>query len=296
MPDLTQLKTLVMIADLGSLAAVSRELKVSSAAISKQLTRLEEELGVQLILRSTRRIEFTDAGLSYSDQCRRILEEVEAASALISQSKAIPSGILNVFSGRNFGNKYIVPHLKEFLLKFPKIEINLELAERIPDLNLESLDVSIGMSISATGDAIQKRISTTNYVFAASPAYLKKMGIPKKPKDLKDHRYITHSVRNPDNFLSFRGNEMVTLTPYLRVNDVEAMLKFAIEGLGIIMVHRYAIEEYLQDEKLKELLTEHSNEDIPIYVAYPKRRFIPSKTRCFIDFFTEKMKSAAKGS
>lgn len=296
MPDLTQLKTLVMIADLGCLAAVARELKVSSAAISKQLTRLEEELGVQLILRSTRRIEFTDAGLNYCEQCRRILEEVEAAAALISQNKATPSGLLKVFSGRNFGNKYIIPHLKEFLLEFPNIELNLELAERIPDLNLESLDISIGMSISASGEAIQNRIGTTNYVFAAAPTYLKKMGTPKKPKDLMNHRYITHSVRNPDNELTFGGKDNVILTPYLRVNDVDAMLKFAIEGLGIIRVHRYAVGDYLKAGKLKEVLSEYSHEDIPLYVAYPKRRFVPSKTRCFIDFFTEKMKSAAEGS
>lgn len=296
MPDFTQMKTLVLIADLGSLAAVARELKISSAAISKQLSRLEDKLGVQLLVRSTRRVEFTDAGLNYCYQCRRILEEVEAASALISQSKATPSGVLKVFSGRNFGNKYIVPHIKEFLTKYPQIELDLELAERIPDLSLESLDVSIGMSISASGESIQKRIATTNYVFAASPDYLKKMGIPKKPTDLKKHSYITHSVRNPDNELVFRGRDIVTLTPYLRVNDVEAMLKFALDGLGIIMVHLYAIEDYLKCGKLKEVLVGFSDSEIPLYVAYPKRRFVPSRTRCFIDFFTEKVKNAAEGS
>ena len=296
MPDLHQLKTLVLTADLGSLAAVAKKLNLSPAAISKQLSRLEEELGLQLLIRSTRKIEFTDAGLNYCEQCRRILEEVDAADALISQSKAIPSGTLKVFSGRNFGNKYIVPYVKEFLLKYPNIELNLVLAERIPDLNLESIDISIGMSISSTVDTIQKRIATTHYVFAAAPHYLKQMGIPKKPQDLTKHRYITHSVRNPDNILTFHKKDIVSLTPYIRVNDVEAMLKFANDGLGIIMVHRYAIEEDLKAGKLIEVLKEYSHTDTPIYVAYPKRRFIPSKTRLFIDFFTRKVKSAAEGS
>lgn len=98
---------------LGSLAAVARELKISSAAVSKQLTRLEDELGVQLMQRSTRRIEFTDAGVNYTEQCRRVLEELEAASALISHSKKTPSGVLKVFCGRNFGNKYIIPPSRE---------------------------------------------------------------------------------------------------------------------------------------------------------------------------------------
>ncbi len=274
MTDFIQMKTLVLTADLGSLAAVARELKISSAAVSKQLTRLEEELGIQLLIRSTRKIEFTDTGASYLEQCRRILEEVDAASALISQSKVTPSGLLKVFCGRNFGHKFIVPHIKEFLTKYPHIELKLELAERVPDLNLEPLDVVIGMSIPATGDVIQKRIVTTRYVYAASPDYL--------AIDLKNHRYISHSARKVDE------------PAYICVNDVEAMLQFALDGMGVIKVHHYAIDDYLKNGKLVEVLKGET--DIPIYVAYPNRRFTPSRTRCFIDFFSEKVKNAAEGS
>src|SRR5258708_1561874 len=102
MPDLSQIETFVLTSELGSLAAVARKLGISPAAISKQLTRLEEELGLQLLIRSTRRIELTEVGINYCLQCRRILEEVEAASALILQVKAVPYGILKVVSGRHF--------------------------------------------------------------------------------------------------------------------------------------------------------------------------------------------------
>lgn len=163
--------------------------------------------------------------------------------------------------------------MKEFLRKFPKIELNLELAERIPDLSPEPLDIVIGISISATGDVIQKRIAKTRYIFAASPQYLKKMGTPKK---------LAHSARKIDE------------NPYITVNDVEAMLELALEGLGIIKVHDYAIDDYLKTEKLIEVMKGPS--DIPIYVAYPNRRYVPSKTRCFMDFFLEKIKNAAEGA
>jgi DNA-binding transcriptional LysR family regulator len=289
MADLSQIRTFVLTSELGSLAAVARKLGISPAAISKQLTKLEEELGLLLLVRSTRRIELTEIGENYCLQCRRILEEVEAASALISQVKAIPSGILKVVSGRHFANFYIVPHLKEFLLKYPRIELNLELAERVPDLNLEAIDVMIGMSISATGDVIQKRIGTTSYSFCASPDYLKQFGTPEKPKDLKKHRYITHNMRKPDNELIFRDQEIVTVNPYLRVNDVQTMLNLALDGLGIVKLHHYVVKEYLEQGSLQEVLTAYSNTDIPIYVAYPQRRYIPSKVRCFIDFITEKL-------
>ena len=289
MPDLSQMKTFVLTSELGSLAAAARILGISPAAVSKQLTRLEKELGLQLILRSTRRLELTEVGINYCLQCRRILEEVEAASALISQIKIIPNGILKVVSGRHFATSYIVPYMKEFLLRYPKIELNLELAERVPDLNVEAIDVLIGMSISPTGDAIQKRIATTSYSLCASPGYLEQFGIPEKPDDLKNHRYIAHSMRKPDNELQFHDKEVVTITPYIRVNDAQTMLNFALDGLGIVKLHHYVVKKNLEQGALQELLTSYKNSDVPIYVAYPQRRFIASKVRCFIDFITEKM-------
>lgn len=290
MPDLSQMEAFVLTSELGSLAAVARKLGVSPAAVSKQISRLEKELGLQLLVRSTRRIELTDVGINYCLQCRRILEEVEVASALISQVKAVPYGILKIVSGRHFANAYLIPHMKEFLLKYPKIELNLELAERIPDLNVEAIDVLIGMSISAAGDSIQKQIATTSYSFCASPSYLKQFGIPENPEDLKNHRYITHSMRKPDDELVFHHKEIITITPYIRVNDAQTMLNFALDGLGIVKLHHYVVKEHLEKGILQELLSTYNNSEIPIYVAYPQRRFIPSKTRCFIDFIVEKNK------
>jgi DNA-binding transcriptional LysR family regulator len=291
MIDLSQMKTFILISELGSLAAAARAIGISPAAVSKQLTKLEEELGLQLLVRSTRRLELTEIGVNYYSQCQRILEEVEAASALVAQMKVIPNGVLKVVSGRHFATSYIVPHMKEFLLKYPKIELHLELAERVPDLNTEGIDVLIGMSISATGDAIQKRIATTSYSLCASPDYLKKFGTPKKPDDLKHHRYIAHSMRKPDNELLFHNKEIVTLTPYIRVNDAETMLNFALDGLGIVKLHHYVVKKHLEQGSLQELLSSYNNPEIPIYVAYPQRRFIASKIRCFIDFITEKIVS-----
>lgn len=289
MIDFSQIKTFILVSELGSLASAARTLGISPAAVSKQITRLEEQLGVQLLVRSTRKLDLTEVGINYSLQCKRILEEVDAASDLISQIKIVPNGVLKIVSGRHFATSYIVPHVKEFLLKYPKIELNLELAERIPDLNMEAIDVLIGMSISANEDAVQKRIGTTFYSLCASSNYLKQFGIPKKPEDLKNHRYIAHSMRKPDNELVFDNKEIVTLTPYLKVNDTETMLNFALDGLGIVKLHHYVVKKHLDQGVLHELLGSYNTSEIPIYVAYPQRRFITSKVRCFIDFITEKM-------
>jgi DNA-binding transcriptional LysR family regulator len=292
MTDFNLIKTFILTAEFKNLNLVSKKLSISAAAVSKQLTRLEKELGIQLLIRSTRRIELTEIGLNYCLQCRRILEEVDSATALISQVKSVPHGVLKVVSGRHFANSYIVPHIKEFLLNYPEIELTLELAERIPDLNQEAIDVMIGMSFSATEDAIQKKIATTSYVYCASPKYLKKFSTPKNPRDLKNHRYITHSMRNPDNELLFNDNMIITINPYIRVNDAQTMLKLALDSLGIVKLHHYVVKDHLIDGTLREVLNEYNNSKIPIYVAYPKRRYISSKTRSFIDFIVSKINNS----
>lgn len=289
MPDLSQMETLVLATKLGSLAAAARQLGVSPAAISKQLSRLEAELGVQLLVRSTRRLELTDVGVSYCRQCQRILEEAAVAAALVAQVKAVPHGLLKVVSGRHFANAYVIPQVPAFLRKYPQIELHLELAERLPDLNAEAVDVLIGMSVSAAGEAIQKRIATTAYTFCASPGYLRQFGVPEKPADLKHHRYLTHSMRNPDDELTFSDGEVITVVPYLRANDTQTLLSFALDGLGIVKLHHYVVKESLDRGALQAVLPSYSHAEIPIYVAYPQRRYTPSKTRCFIDFIVEKM-------
>ena len=288
--DLSNIKTFVLVVERRSLAAVSRELEISSAAISKQLTRLEKDLGVQLLVRSTRRVELTEVGAGYYAQCKRILEEVETAEALISQMKLVPHGALKVVSGRHFASVYIVPHLEEFLKQFPDVRLNLELAERMPDLEKENVDVLIGMSLSAEGNAVQRRISTTRYAFCASPAYLWKFGTPKKPADLHQHRYITHSMRTPDCEVAFSNGETVQLIPFLHVNDTETMAKLAEQGIGIVKLHHYVVKEALQTGRLKEVLSAFSQEEIPVHAAYLQRRYVSIKIRAFLDFFIKKCK------
>lgn len=285
MPTLEQLHIFVLTIELKSIARAAEKLGVSPAAISKQLTRLEDALGVQLMLRSTRKIELTDMGVNYLEQCLRVIEEYKGLNSLISHVKNEPEGRLKVVAARLFGKRYIVPYVEEFLKKYPKIQLNLELAERMPNLKEEGVDILIGMSLSAPLDTIQKKIMETKYVMAASPAYLKKWGVPKNPKDLVYHRYITHSMRKPDNEMIFRQHEVIKVEPYLRVNDVEAMIQFAKDGIGIVKLHQYALQPSIDSGELQEVLSGHLAEKVPLYVAYPERRYISSNVKAFMDFF-----------
>jgi DNA-binding transcriptional LysR family regulator len=285
MHTLSYIETFVQIVDGGSLAAAARELSISSAAVSKQLKRLEAELGLQLLERSTRKMRLTEVGAHYYEQCKRILEEVASAAALASQMKTSPQGHLKVTCGRYFAAAYLIPHLKEFLFAYPEIELHLELAERIPDFEAEGVDLVIGMSLSATGNVIQKKIGTTRYTLCASPAYLEKWGVPHLPADLVRHRYITHSQRRPDDLVTFANGEEVRLKPYLRVNEGGTMANLAALGIGIVRLHDYVVARLIQQGKLLEILADFPSSELPLYVAFPERRYLPAKVRAFIDFF-----------
>jgi DNA-binding transcriptional LysR family regulator len=293
MSQLSQIKTFVKVAELRSLAATARELHVSAAAISKQITKLEAELGVQLLLRTTRTVELTELGSAYLEQCRRILEEVDAADTLITQMKVVPYGQLKVLSQPHFTERYITPNVGEFLTLYPDIELQLEIGERITDLEFDRVDVMLGQSVSLREDAIQRRIASTRYTICASPEYLKKFGIPGKPEALSYHRCIAHSGRRPMNHFYFHDQPDLPFKPYMSANDTKVLSQLAKGGVGVVQLHDYVVRDAIERGELVSFLDEVSRRDVSINVALPPRRFTPSKVRCFIDFIVNKVKTEA---
>lgn len=288
--NLNWIRTFVAVVTKGSFAEAARELEISPAAVSKQIAHLESTVGVALLKRSTRMVALTEPGRLYYEQSQRILEEIMEAQALALQMQAEPQGKLKVLSGRYFAMHYLIPFMSELLTLYPKLDLDLQLVERMPDLEKENVDVLIGMSLSASGDVIQRRMLTTRYVCCASPQYFKKHGFIEKPSDLKQHRYITHSMRKPTDTLEFPNGLQVSLKPLMCVNDTEAMRQLAKDGLGVIKVHRYMVEKDLEKGALVECLEGYTKEEIPIWVAYRQQKHLPPKIRGFIDFMVQKCK------
>lgn len=159
--------------------------------------------------------------------------------------------------------------------RYPKIKLNLELAERVPNLQKEGIDILIGMSLSGPLDCIQKQIAQTQYVFCASPTYLEKNGTPQKLSELKNHQVISHSMR-PGESSSFKS--------ILVLNDTKAMLQCAIDGIGIVKLHDYVVQAAISQGKLLIILSELKEPKLSIYVCYLPQRHVQGKIKCFIDF------------
>jgi DNA-binding transcriptional LysR family regulator len=287
MSHFSQIAAFIAVVEQNSFAAAAREQGVSTAAISRQISRLEAHLHAQLLHRTTRRVSLTEIGASYYQSCKKTLEELAAAEQDIAGSQAEAIGTLQVTSSRYFALEYLLPRLKEFMKLNPKLIVNLELAERFPDLETEKIDLIFGMAMPGNLDLVRKQVSTTRYVLCAAPTYLKKWGTPQTPADLSRHQYLAHSMRQPDNTLVFNTKQEIVMQPFLRINDSQALRECAIEGMGIVKLHDYLVAEAMKAGWLVEVLKNFRLPRQPIYLYYQKNKFLQAKIRKFIDFYTE---------
>ncbi|MFA6916799.1 MAG: LysR family transcriptional regulator [Parachlamydiales bacterium] len=291
MKRLEHLTTFLTVVKETSFAAAGRILGISTAAVCKQINALEKELGVQLLIRSTRRLNLTEAGHLYYIEAEKISAQINEMDALFSKVRGEPSGLLKIGTSRHFAAHHLFPHLPSFLEKYPKITLKIENIERIPDLTKEEIDINMGHRFVGGPNDIIKKIGSTKYVMCASPGYLKKFGIPKNPKELGKHRFITHTMRDPNNVLTFDQGLEIVLKPYLYFNDSMLMTESALQGMGIIKTHRPVVLSYLNAGELVEILQGFDTSEQPLYLAYQPFKHMQAKVRHFIDYFVPKIRA-----
>lgn len=287
MSKLERIATFIMVVEENGFAAAARKQGISAAAVSKQISQLEKDLQTTLLQRTTRQIALTEIGIRYYQECKKALHDLAEAETAIAGSEDRVSGILTVISSRFFAVHHILPHLPEFVAKYPQLKLKLELAERFPNLAEEGIDLLFGTSLEGPEDLVRKRVAMTRYVVCGAPSYLAQYGTPQVPTDLCKHRYITHSMRRPDNIVHFKDDQKVCITPCLWLNDSRAMRECAIRGMGLIRLHHYVVADALLSGELVEVLAEYQRPEVPVYLYYQQSRYLNPKIRHFIDFYTK---------
>ena len=285
MSKLDQISAFIDVIEENGFAAAARKRQVSTAAISRQVAHLEASLKTQLIRRTTRQLSLTETGMEYYHQTKKVIAGLEEAESAITQSMVEARGTLTVTSSRYFAMTHILPRLPEFMTLNPFLKINIELAERFPDLIREEIDLIFGVSIDGPLELVRKKVAMTRYVLCASPSYLKQYGVPLEPSDLYKHRYITHNMRTPDNVLAFNTNQEIQLQPVLWLNDSRAMCDCAVAGMGIVSLHDYIAADSIKNGDLVEILSRYANPAQSIYLYYQQTRYLQPKIRRFIDFY-----------
>lgn len=290
MRKLEHLETFIKVVEANSLALAAKRLGISPASVSKQISALENDLNVNLLARTTRRLELTEVGHVYYEHCKKVIKKVDDLDGVISSLLQEPSGELTVLSSRYFADNCIVPHLQEFLAKYPKITLDLIIIGRASDLLRDDIDLFFGITHQAPPETIQQEIGKGHFSICASPSYLEKHGIPKFPQDLSHHHFITYSVRQSCHMLSFNNGVEVYLNPLLRVSDTNMMISCALQGLGFIKLHQLESQKYLSEGSLVEVLAEFREPAQPIYLGYLEQRYLQPKVRHFIEFYLDKLK------
>jgi DNA-binding transcriptional LysR family regulator len=286
MSKFDQIAAFIAVIEENGFAAAARKQQVSTAAISRQVARLELELKTQLIRRTTRQVALTEIGSRYYQQAKKALDELCEAELAIADSQTTATGLLTVTSNRYFAIQHLLPRLPEFMALNPQLKVNLELAERFPDLAQEGIDLIFGVSIEGPLQLVRKRVADTRYVLCAAPSYLEQYGVPHSPADLNKHSYITHSMRKPDNVLVFKGSKEIQIKPVLWLNDSQAMCDCAIAGMGIVKLHDYIVADAIHAGHLVAILSEFQEVEQPVYLYYQQNRYLQPKIRRFIDFYT----------
>ena len=294
MDRLESMAILITVAEAGSLSAASRRLDTPLATVSRKISQLEAHLGTKLLNRSSRRLALTDAGRSYVEACRRILEQVGEAERAAAGEYRTPKGELIIAAPIVFGRLHVLPVVVEFLESFPEIDVRIALSDRVMNLFDEHIDVAVRIGDLPDSTLIATPVDAIRRVVCASPGYFAERGMPESPADLGTHDCITFEALMSSKEWTFRAENSEVSVPVhsrLVVNTAEAAIDAAIAGVGITRVLSYQVAEPVRAGKLTLALREFEPKPWPLSLVYTERRLLPIKVRAFVDFATPRLKS-----
>ncbi|MBV5347040.1 LysR family transcriptional regulator [bacterium] len=298
MDRLMSMRVFQKVIDEGGFAAAARALDISPAVVTRLVADLEEHLGTRLLHRSTRRLSLTVAGETYLSRVRVILQDIDEADRLASAQTHELEGVLRVLTPPVLATHVIAPLVAEFRRLHPKILLNIEVASfkepPIEDYDLTLLPTEAGFD----ADVIARKISSTEAVLVASPAYIQRRDVPVTPQDLIHHEVLRLKAPGlrPGSwrlFNSARQDEVldVVVEPGLWINHTDTLLRAALDGAGITSIAVDLAAEYLSRGELIRVLRPWITGRLTLYAALPSRQFLPERTRVFLEFLTERTRS-----
>ncbi len=292
MDKLRAMSTFVRIVEGGSLTSAAEALQTSLPSVVRTLAMLEALLGVRLLNRTTRRLSLTDEGREYYERSKRVLADVDEAEAALSARRAAPSGRLRVTASVMFGRLRVAPVVADFIAKHPAIQVELLLLDRVVDLVEEGIDVGVRIAQLPESSLIAVPVGETRRVVCATPAYLKRAGAPKVPRDLLSHRCVAFSGLGQTNEWTFGGGapQKIAVRPVLLTNQVDAALDACLRGLGCAQFLSYQVQAALDVGTLKRMLTAFEPAPVPIHVVYAHARLLSANVRAFVDFAVPRLR------
>jgi DNA-binding transcriptional LysR family regulator len=279
------------VVDAGSFVKAAEVLGLPKAAMSRYVGELETRLGVRLLQRTTRRLSLTEEGQVFYTRCKELLAGVDEAEAEINSRSGAASGLLRINAPVTFGILHLAPLWGQFRTQYPKVSLDVTLADRVVDLVDEGYDVAIRIATLPSSTLISKRLTSTRLILCASPEYLQKSGTPTHPNELATHAVISYSylsTRDEWHFTGPQGAVSVKTQPCIHTNSGDTCRAAALAHQGIILQPSFLVGDDLKVGTLVELMPEFQALELGIYAVYPTRKYVSPKVRALIDFLAEK--------
>lgn len=277
----------VRVVESGSFSAVARELDTTQPNVSKLIRALEARLGGRLLARSTRRLSLTDEGRRYYEDCRRILEAVDAAEHSFQTGRERVAGPLRVAAPVSFGRRRIAARLGDFLARHPQVAVELLLSDDNTDLVAEGIDVALRLGPLADSGLIARALGHAPRITVAAPGYLAHRGEPRTPAELLGHECLVFTPTPTVNawvYLHDGERIVVNVSGRLRTNSSEAIRELALAGLGIARAPRWLFADELASGRIVPILSGYAPEPVAIHAVSPANRRQSARVRAFIDY------------
>jgi DNA-binding transcriptional LysR family regulator len=286
MPDLADLETFVAVADAGGVSPAARRLGIPKSIVSRRLSRLESELGIALLNRTTRGTALTEAGATFREHASRVCAEMEAACDSISPEGDV-RGLLRVSAPLSFGPTHIAPVLAELASRHPNLQLHASYSDRFVDLVAEGFDAAIRLGYLADSSLLARRIRPFRARLVASPAYLAAHGAPQSPEDIAQHAAL---MQGTESWRFIDGKRTRTIHPHgrFKADNGQALVAAVLAGLGIAALPDFLIDEHLASGALLPLLANYPFAEAGLYVVRPPGSHPPRKVRVLTEILIDR--------
>jgi DNA-binding transcriptional LysR family regulator len=295
MDQLDTMRVFVAVAEARGFAAGARRVGRSAPVVTRAVAGLERRLGTRLLQRTTRVVRLTEAGTRYLADCRRILAEVASAEESLRAPDGKPRGALHVAASRIFGRMFVTPLVLDFLEAHREVTVHTLLDDQVVDLIEAGIDVAVRIGALPDSSFTATRVGSVRRVLCASPGYLERHGMPRKPADLEALDALVFSgasARSEWTLGSGRAARTVRPRSMLSTNDADVIIAAAIAGHGVARVLSYQVSDAVADGRLTRLLTAFEPPPIPVSVVCPAGRGSSPKVRAFFDFAVARLRAA----
>jgi DNA-binding transcriptional LysR family regulator len=289
-----EMSVFAAVAEEESFAAAARRLAMSPPAVTRMVSALEERIGARLLNRTTRSVRLTEAGARFLEDSRRILADLEEAESAAVGAHAEPRGRLNITSSLLFGRYYVQPAALAFMDRHEDVRVNALYTNRVVNLIDEGMDVGVRIGPLPDSSLQAILVGRIRRVICGAPRYFRAHPVPRRPRELAEHRIIlaTGMAPRPEWRFQENGAEFaLAVSPHMTVNTNEAAIDAAAAGWGVTQVLSYQIRpEYVSGE-LETILEDYELEPWPIHVVHPEGRRASAKVRAFVDFLVDRLRA-----